>query len=441
MWRGRGGSEQGSVAITVTLALTVLLGFAALVVDVGLNWAARTSAQTAADAAALAGASRLLLDGTVPALASVEELLDENISGLVPSDPGWATDGVEANGEVVCWTLPDPPPPIGVGCPAGSDALQVITPPVQVNYAFAPVLGKTSNSIKAMAAAAVGPAAPNNCVLCLLDPIGDNRLAALGPGGVDVTGGGIVVNSTSPAALVSVLGDVSASQIRVLGGFDDGAGGGDILPLPQTGGPPVPDPLEDLPTPDLLPSPPTLQSASPVIVTGDETRPPGIYSSIRVEGTATLTLQPGVYVFTGDDGLTVVDDARVVSGGGGVTIYLACAGYPDPCSGPGARFRLEGSGQFQADPPAGGDYAGLSIFADRGNTTPLSLLSSLDLQLPGALYGASTPVRVESSGDLEVGSLLLAGSLTQPLTSTGSVIVSYDPSDLLPGIGLPVLIR
>ena len=56
MLRGRGGSEQGSVAITVALALTLLLGLAALVVDVGLNWAARTSAQTAADSAALAGA-------------------------------------------------------------------------------------------------------------------------------------------------------------------------------------------------------------------------------------------------------------------------------------------------------------------------------------------------------------------------------------------------
>ena len=47
--------ERGQVAIVVALMLVVLLGFAALVVDVGLNWAARTQAQAAADAAALAG--------------------------------------------------------------------------------------------------------------------------------------------------------------------------------------------------------------------------------------------------------------------------------------------------------------------------------------------------------------------------------------------------
>ena len=71
MLRGRGGEERGSVAITVALVMTVLLGFAALVVDIGLNWAARTSAQTAADAAALAGASALVADGGAAAVLAV----------------------------------------------------------------------------------------------------------------------------------------------------------------------------------------------------------------------------------------------------------------------------------------------------------------------------------------------------------------------------------
>ena len=56
---GELAGERGSVAIVVALALTLLLGFAALVVDVGLSLAVRGEAQTAADAAALAGASRL----------------------------------------------------------------------------------------------------------------------------------------------------------------------------------------------------------------------------------------------------------------------------------------------------------------------------------------------------------------------------------------------
>ena len=93
MLRARGAEERGSVAITVVLSITVLLGIAALVVDIGLNWAARTSAQTAADAAALAGASRLVADGPVAALVTVESFLDANVDGLVPAAPGAAPRG------------------------------------------------------------------------------------------------------------------------------------------------------------------------------------------------------------------------------------------------------------------------------------------------------------------------------------------------------------
>ena len=121
MLRGRGGSERGSVAITVALAMTVLLGFAALVVDVGLNWAARTSAQTAADSAALAGAAQLLAGGPGAAVDAVRGLLNDNLDGLAdqPDDPDWPINGDESDGEIVCWTLPDDPPAAGADCPAG----------------------------------------------------------------------------------------------------------------------------------------------------------------------------------------------------------------------------------------------------------------------------------------------------------------------------------
>ncbi|HEU4897043.1 MAG TPA: pilus assembly protein TadG-related protein [Actinomycetota bacterium] len=440
MSRGRGGSEQGSVAITVALCMTVLLGLAALVVDVGLNWAARTSAQTAADAAALAGASSLLVDGPAAAVVEVETLLAQNIDGLVMA-PGWATDGIESNGEVDCWTLPgDPPAPLAA-CLDGSNALRVITPPINVQYAFAPVLGKATNSIKALAAAGVGPTAPNNCVLCLLDTGGANRLAAIGPGAITADGGGIVVNSDSPTALVSVGGDIVADQIRVVGGFDDGPGGGILDPTPQAGGPPAIDPLEYLLTPDQLLSPPIVRETTARTIDTDETLLPGIYAGITVTAGATVTLDEGIYVFRDTAGLTIQNDATVVSSGDGVTIYLACSGYPAPCSGLGARFRVENNGRFLATPATSGDYAGLSIFADRGNTRPLRHRSTRDLNLAGALYGASMPVRIQSTGDLRVDSLMAVGSLATTLLSTGSVGVSYDPATDILGLGRPVLIR
>jgi hypothetical protein len=436
MLRDRGGSERGSVAITVALALTVLLGLAALVVDVGLNWAARTSAQTAADSAALAGASSLLVDGPAGAIDTVEDLLQKNV--VTPLGVGWALDGDDDNGEVACWTLPAPPPTTipapQFRCPEGSNALRVITPPVKVQYAFAPVLGKRSNSIKAMAAAGAGPAAPNNCVLCVLEPNALDALLLTGLGGTDVNGGGIVVNSESGSALhLTGLGDISADQIRVLGDVSLIPGQGQLLPPAELGGPPAVDPLEDLPSPEELASPPPTGSTVPPITT-DTTLSPGVYPSIDVRS-GTLTLQPGVYVVTDFTGFTVRTAGRVE--GNGVTIYLACQNYPTPCGGGGARFRLEDGGEFEVSPPATGEYAGLSIFADPGNTRTMRLLGPVDLT--GAVYGAAARLLVDSPDDVQIDALVAVDRLLK--AGTGQLQVNYDPSSPLIGIGRPVLIR
>ncbi|MGH9393939.1 MAG: pilus assembly protein TadG-related protein [Terriglobales bacterium] len=62
---GRQQRERGLTAVLVTLLLTGLCGAAAMAVDVGVLYSARTSAQNAADAAALAGAFTFLKPANV----------------------------------------------------------------------------------------------------------------------------------------------------------------------------------------------------------------------------------------------------------------------------------------------------------------------------------------------------------------------------------------
>jgi Putative Flp pilus-assembly TadE/G-like len=448
MLRGRVGSERGSVAITVALALTLLLGLAALVVDVGLNWAARTSAQTAADSAALAGASRLEVDGPSAAIGTVEDLLGRNL--VTPGPAGWALDGQEDNGEVVCWTLPDPPPatipPAGLRCPDGSNALRVITPPIQVQYAFAPVLGKRSNSIKAMAAAAAGPAAPNNCVLCVLEPTAPDAmlLTLTNSGAIEVVDGGIVVNSRNDSALHLVgAGTISAAQLRVLGGVFPSSALGQLLTPAEQGGPPAVDPLADLRAPDQLPQPPTPAAGDDTpVITAATPLPSGVYRSIDVRSgtlTGTLHLQEGVYVVTdavpGRPGFAVRSTGRVE--GDGVTIYLACQNYPTPCGGNETGFLLENNGEFAVSPPTSGEYAGLSIFADKGNTRSIQLLGGVTLR--GAVYAASARLVVNSPDLVQINALVAVDRLLKD--GAGQLRVDYDPASPLIGIGRPVLVR
>jgi Flp pilus assembly protein TadG len=439
---GNGGAgERGTVAVTVALALTVLLGIAALVVDVGLSWAARAEAQTAADAAALAGASRLAA-GPLEAVAAVRQYLDANVAGLAngPADPGWPLNGTDEDGEVVCWTLPAAPPGPGAGCPAGADALQVTTPPITVHYAFAPILGSRSNQIRALAAASAGPAlaAPGGCALCLLDPARSAALAVAGTGDVVVDGGRVAVASARPdAAVLSDRGDVVADETAVVGGVVLSSSGR-FVPPATTGASPLADPLAGLPTPDALPAPPPCCSGR-VTVAADRTLTPGVYDSITVTGHATLTLAPGTYVLTELPGLAVLEHARVR--GAGVTIYLACAAYPGPCDGLGAGLSLTADASYEATAPTGGPYAGVAVFADRDNPTPILLASAADTAPTGAVYARSARLVLASSGDLQTSHPLVLGRLLT--LSTGSVRVTPHRADAralqLPT--QPVLIR
>lgn len=133
----------------MALALTVLLGIAALVVDVGLSWAARAEAQTAADAAALAGAGRLAA-GPAEAVAAVRQYLDANVPGLAggPADPDWPLNGSDDDGEVVCsvrgtavtlylacTTYPTPCDALGAGFSLTADASYAATAPTDGPYA------------------------------------------------------------------------------------------------------------------------------------------------------------------------------------------------------------------------------------------------------------------------------------------------------------------
>ena len=440
MSRGRGEAERGSVAITVALSLTVLLGFAALVVDIGLNWATRTSAQTAADSAALAGASSLLSDGGLAAITTVEDFLNRNVGGLVelPDDAGWATDGNVGNGEVVCWTMPNPVPGPGAACPDGSNALQVTTPPIVVRYAFASVLGKTTSSIRARAAAGAGPAAPNNCVLCVLDPDDDGgaggdrprrdrrrrrrdrgQLRRLRRGGAGQRRGHRRqpdqgrrrgrrhrASGSSPAGRAGRAAGSRPARRPAHAGRAD--------PAAHPGGDPGPE--------------------------HHRPRHPHARHLRQHQRERRRRPDPGGRGLRGHRARRVPGQERRPGAeqGDGATIYLACSDYPAPCDNElGARFRLDDGGQFLASPPASGEYAGLSIFADRGNTRSTLLFGDVDLA--GAVYTASSRLRVFSTSGVQIDSLLVVDRLQS--INLDTLEVNYDPSDPLPGVGVPVLIQ
>ncbi|MDQ3815111.1 MAG: pilus assembly protein TadG-related protein, partial [Armatimonadota bacterium] len=99
-WRPSSSRRQGIAVIYTALFLPVFLGLMGLVVDLGLLYTKRANAQKAADAAALAGAIRLMKgESQSLGIAAGHEYAGRN--GYVSSTYG-PTVGKTANATVVC---------------------------------------------------------------------------------------------------------------------------------------------------------------------------------------------------------------------------------------------------------------------------------------------------------------------------------------------------
>ena len=72
----RRSDQRGQSLVLVVISLTVLLGMAALVLDLGLGWYAKRQLQASVDAAALAGAQEL--PSSANAVARAHEYILKN---------------------------------------------------------------------------------------------------------------------------------------------------------------------------------------------------------------------------------------------------------------------------------------------------------------------------------------------------------------------------
>ena len=132
-----GERERGASAVIVAFLMVLLLGFAALAVDVGAMYAEKAQLQNGADSAALAVAGSCARgacgDSTTTASFFARNNANDGNSGAVVSFPGAATVRVEANAR-----------------PAGSST-------DGFNLFFARALGFDSTQIAASAEASWGP--------------------------------------------------------------------------------------------------------------------------------------------------------------------------------------------------------------------------------------------------------------------------------------------
>ena len=173
MWRRvqqprRDTRRRAVVAVKVALTLSVLVGFAALAVDVSMMYQAKSCLQQAADAAAMAGASGLTTDAMMAVRAGGDE------SDVLVEISGRAAQYSAGNKTLGTPTLADPgdivtghvsltsaTSSVGTGGPASAfNAVQVTARREEdgmngpVDFVFAPIFGKQHTNVLASATAA-----------------------------------------------------------------------------------------------------------------------------------------------------------------------------------------------------------------------------------------------------------------------------------------------
>ncbi|HEX5235772.1 MAG TPA: pilus assembly protein TadG-related protein [Silvibacterium sp.] len=368
------GEESGQTLVLVAFSMVVLLGFAGFATDVGVMLHERRLVQTAADSAALAGASRVRFGS--PA-ATAAALADASLNGF--------TNG--SNGVTV--TVNNPPMHEVENTGFATTAyVEVIIAENTPTY-FMKVLGDSTFSVAARAVA--GNAAPLNDCVYVLNQTSADAMDLEGSFDVSTPGCGVVVNSNSPSALNlgGKSGTLTAGSVAVVGGATGQLS--DSVPAPVTGTAMADDPLAGLAAPEYDDQNVPCSATAPLSGTSTtlaQINANGGTLCYKIDGDITLNnvqLSPGVYVFD-NPGHNLQFSGNVK--GNDVTLYLL-GGLATPT---GAALDLT-----YLD--ATGAYPGIILFAGRTDSSQLSFsLGNATGVVTGIIYAPDSELFLQDSG-------------------------------------------
>src|SRR5580698_178564 len=226
--------ESGQMLVLTALCMTVLMGFLALAIDVGVLFHTKRNAQIAADTGAIAGALQEKFGGTPhPQCGRGESGVQCSVQNAVVANGVPAADLVSVN------TNPTN------GFHTGSGYVETIVSIPNPTYFLSAFRGaKTPLTVTARAVAGM---APSTTCIYVLDPTDPDSLDV--GGSITAPDCGIQVNSDSQSASCDEGAAVTAPFVHIAGGQNTG-GGCEAISTTKvvTGVVPAGDPLSSLTT-------------------------------------------------------------------------------------------------------------------------------------------------------------------------------------------------
>jgi Flp pilus assembly protein TadG len=424
------GPRNGQAIILVVVAASlILIGALGFAIDGGQVYAQRQMAQAAADAAAEAGIMSIMRGtnatstytfgtGATPIASSTCTTSDGRTPCVYARNNGFGGTAADTV------TLSYPSSVSGATLTAATVPAFEVTVQRTLHTGFIQFLkGPATTSISAKAIAGlVGTVSPDS--IFVLDPSAKDALSVTGASIVNVTGGGVAINSSNAeAALVSGSSQINAAAISVVGGINV-KGTSTTTPGAVAGTPVVADPLASLPplTPASCATHPTQYSPpnGTVLI-------PGTYcGGISVSGIASVTFSAGQYIINGG-GLSFGNSA--VAAGSNVIFYLTGTNATY------ASVSATGASTVTLTGPTSGTYQGILFYQDRTlctvTTCPgASFGNSAAVTFTGTLYFPTT--KVSFSGAAETASNMAV--VADEVSFAGSSNITYDPTGQKTGL-------
>ena len=375
-----GADCSGATAVMLALALSSILGLAGLGTEVASWYMTTQTMQAAADAAAYTaaiaqskGASAAQLTTEAQSIASGYHF----VSG---------TAGVSV-------TVNDPP---ASGHYAGkSTAVEVIVAQPQAPLISGLFMssGPTLQARSVAAAVTTG----SGCVLTL-DKGDVVDLSDSGGSVLNLNSCSLYVNSDDPSDLtMSGSATIDAGAAYITGGVKTSGGAAlDTTKGTYTGTPPISDPYAGVAVPYYSGCNQTNYSdgsSTPQTISAVGTTPYVFCNGLSLSGSASLTLNPGIYII--DRGSFSVSGGATLSATGGVTMVLT--------SSTGANYAtasFSGGSTISVTAPTTGATAGLAFFQDRNapSSGTNSFSGGATQNITGAIYFPDQSVAYSGGG-------------------------------------------
>jgi hypothetical protein len=442
MTGNRKRSEQGQVMILVVLGIIVLLGFAALAIDIGMLYSDRRIAQNAADASALAGAGAAGQD--LKTLLVDEWDCGSGFNTAINDAKDAAIDQALFNQFVITRTLGITENVVIVNCSTSGnpndnflDVHVRIDKETQSTFSHLIYSGQLANTVTAVARVTPKmPFAGGNSIVSLTSNCGshfDKGIVFGGNGNTIIDGGGI--HSNSCLTLNGASGNIQVNGGGVEYDADDiykNNGGMSISPSPvSTGDKILVDPLPDL-CAGVAAAPPG---------GGPNELSPGRYNHIiSINNNQVKTMRSGLYCLQNgirvNGGGTLQSDAISDDTEGGVTIVVL-----------NGNFDVAGNAtvKLKAPPPdcdAVADSYGLTcplavpgmlIYLPPGSNGNVSIAGTADSEYTGTVYapdgyidvGGTTSTITDIWAQFVAHSILIHGDTTLNIHYDTSVMFNF----------------